>query len=159
MKKITVVCTLMMLLTLTSCDEESQQRIAEVKTVSERIKDLDQSMEVIKAKEEGAALMLDKEYLLEYEYPVRESESYVVTYRFNNDKCFEIKLDTYLNKESYVKKVMKEVLADMANNDKFKRTSLKDGDYYWVSADRQIEVVLKTQNIERGTVNLLIKKR
>lgn len=156
MKKITLVCTLIMLVGLVSCDEESQQRIAEVKTVSERIKDLHKSSEEIKSLEDDAALMRDEEYLLEYEYPVRETESYVVTYRFNNDACFEIKMDTYLNKEIYAKKVMKEVLTDMANNDNFKKTAYKNEGYHWSSSDGGIEVVLKTHNIERGTVNLII---
>ncbi|MCB0401808.1 MAG: hypothetical protein KDD41_06975 [Flavobacteriales bacterium] len=155
MKKITTILLLFVVI-LASCDEESQNQIANLKTVSNRIQDLGKSKEDIKAMEDPAALMQEDDYYLEYEYPIRENESYVTTYRFMDDQCFEIKLDTYLDKENYAKKVQQEVMTDMANNKNFGKTSFKEDVFLWTSTDSKTLIQLKTQNIERGTVNLVI---
>ncbi len=144
---------LLLFVGITGCDDST---VDNIRSVSERINDLNKSRDEIKDMEDPAALMKEDDYLLEYEYPVRENESYVVTYRFRNDKCFEVKLDTYLDKESYTKKIQQEVLTDMANNTSFDKTKFKNDNYTWLSNDKKITVQLKTQNIERGTINLSV---
>lgn len=160
MKKTFSITVLMVLLTcFTACDDASQNQIANLKTVSERINDLHKTRATIKDMEDDAALMKEDKYLIEYEYPIGEDESYVITYRLKNDKCYEIKIDTYLNKESHTKKVQKEIMADMANNTNFGKTSFKDDIYHWDNSDNSVMVELNTHNIERGTINLLIRSQ
>ncbi len=121
MKKL-LVLTIILTTVFVACDEASQNEIANIKPVSKRINDLNKTMDEIKTMEDDAALMREDNYLLEYEYPVRENESYVITYRFKDNKCYEIKLDTYLDKEAYAKKIQQEVMTDMAENSDFSKT-------------------------------------
>ncbi len=155
MKKL-LVLTIILTTVFVACDEASQNEIANIKPVSKRINDLNKTMDEIKTMEDDAALMREDNYLLEYEYPVRENESYVITYRFKDNKCYEIKLDTYLDKEAYAKKIQQEVMTDMAENSDFSKTTFRDDTFKWVSIDTKINIQLKTQNVERGTVNLSI---
>ena len=157
MKKLITI--LLVAVVFTACDEASQNQIANIKTVSERIEDLGKNAEAIKAMEETAALIKEDEFLLEYEYPIREDESYVITYRFHNNSCNEIKIDTYLNKESHTKKVQAEIMADIANNKQFERGKIKNDIIKWTNHDKKITLELNTQNIERGTLNLIIHSK
>lgn len=154
-----VITIILVALILTACDEASQNQIANIKTVTERIEDLGKNAQAIKAIEESAALIKEDEFLLEYEYPIRENESYVITYRFHNNSCNEIKIDTYLNKESHTKKVQAEIMADIANNKQFKRGKIKNDIIKWTTQNKDITLELNTQNIERGTLNLIIHSK
>lgn len=154
-----VITIILVALILTACDEASQNQIANIKTVTERIEDLGKNAQAIKAIEESAALIKEDEFLLEYEYPIRENESYVITYRFHNNSCNEIKIDTYLNKESHTKKVQAEIMADIANNKQFKRGKIKNDIIKWIDQNEKITLELNTQNIERGTLNLIIHSK
>ena len=140
-----------------SCDEESQNQIAGLRTITQRVEDLNKTKEEIKAIEETAALMKEENSLLEYEYPIRLDESYVTTYRFKNNKCYEIKMDTYLNQVAHAKKVQHEVISYINKNGTFSKTTLKKGIYHWESEDKHVFIDLNIQNIERGIVNLTIQ--
>ena len=157
MKKLITI--LLVAVVFTACDEASQNQIANIKTVSQRIEDLGKSVDAIKAMEESEALFKEDEFLLEYEYPIRDNESYVITYRFHNNACNEIKIDTYLNKESHTKKVQAEIMADIANNDEFGRGNIKNDIIKWTSKTRKVKLELNAQSIERGTISLVIHSK
>lgn len=158
MKKILAYCIIATIsLSTISCGESANERRDRINTVKEKLTYLDKSITDIKAIEDPAALMKEDKYLLEYEYPIGENESYVITYRFNNDECFEFSLETYLDNKTYANKVVKHILIDMANNENFKKTILKNKVYHWESESTNTLVELKTIETNRGVVTLLVK--
>ena len=140
-----------------SCSEPVHERIDRINTVKEKLNYLGKTIEEIKTIEDVAALIKEDEYLIEYEYPIRENDTYVITYRFKSAICYEFNIDAYLEKESHAKKVMKEILIDMANNEDFGETTLNNQKYTWISIDKTTLVEFSTFNIERGIVNLHVK--
>lgn len=140
-----------------SCNESITERADRINTVKEKLNYLGKTIEEIKAIEDVAALIKNDDYLLEYEYPIRENDTYVITYRFKNNICYEFNLDAYLEKESHAKKIMEGVLIDMANNKDFGKTFLKNQKYTWKSINNTTLVEFTTFNIKRGIVNLHVK--
>ncbi len=111
-----IAAALLLATVLFSCAGEgnSFEQIPTLETIQQRIPLLNKSMVAVKKTEEKAALTREQDDLLEYEYPIREDESYVVTYRFDDAGCFEIGLDTYLNTQKEAKNVMDGVLKILA---------------------------------------------
>lgn len=158
MKQLITYSTIIVLSLLTfSCSEPVHERIDRINTVKEKLNYLGKTIEEIKTIEDVAALVKEDEYLIEYEYPIRENDTYVITYRFKSAICYEFNIDAYLEKELHAKKVMKEILIDMANNEDFGETSLKNQIYTWISTNNKTLVELNILNIERGIVNLHVK--
>lgn len=158
MKQLITYSTIIILSLFTfSCSEPVHERIDRINTVKEKLNYLGKTIEEIKAIEDAAALIKEDDYLLEYEYPIRENDTYVLTYRFKSAICYEFNIDAYLEKESHAKKVMKEILIDMANNESFGETSLKNQIYTWISTNSKTLVEFNILNIERGIVNLHVK--
>lgn len=158
MKQLITYSTIIILSLLTfSCSEPVHERIDRINTVKEKLDYLGKTIEEIKTIEDAAALVKEDEYLIEYEYPIRENDTYVITYRFKSAICYELNIDAYLEKESHAKKVMKEILIDMANNESFGETSLKNQIYTWISTNNNTLVEFNILNIERGIVNLHVK--
>ena len=140
-----------------ACGDSAEERKDRMNTVKEKLTYLDKSITEIKAIEDPAALMREDKYLLEYEYPIGENESYVITYRFNNNECFEFSLETYLDNKAYANKVVKHIISDMASNEGFKKTLLKNKVYHWESEATNTLVELRTIETNRGVVTLLVK--
>lgn len=140
-----------------SCTEPIHERIDRINTVKEKLNYLGKTIDEIKAIEDAAALIKEDEYLIEYEYPIRENDTYVITYRFKSAICYEFNIDAYLEKESHARKVMKEILIDMANNEDFGETTLKNQIYTWTTINDKTLVEFNILNIERGIVNLHVK--
>jgi len=140
---------------LTSCDEPVLNQIKN-KNIANEISNLHQSKDDIKALEDKAALIKETDYSLEYEYPVREDESYVITYRFNDAGCFEIKLDIYLNKEIDAKNISNNIKNKIERNPEYGKAQLKNQIYSWRSVSKDVALELKIQNQERGIINFLI---
>ncbi|MDF1673540.1 MAG: hypothetical protein P1U41_08540 [Vicingaceae bacterium] len=158
MKQLITYTIIIVLSLLTfSCSEPVHERIDRINTVKEKLDYLGKTIEEIKTIEDAAALVKEDEYLIEYEYPIREDDTYVITYRFKSAICYELNIDAYLEKESHAKKVMKEILIDMANNESFGETSLKNQIYTWISTNNNTLVEFNILNIERGIVNLHVK--
>ncbi len=140
-----------------SCDQESSyEKVEAIKAVSERISDLNKTIPNIKEIEDKAALVREDNYYLEYEYPIKEDESYVISYRFNAQGCFEIGIDTYFNKESDAQKIKRVIIKELAENPNFSDPTLENDFYKWCSLNDVITLELNIQNIERGTVSLSI---
>jgi hypothetical protein len=139
------------------CNEPVALQLERLDAANEKIDLLHQSLEEVKAQEDPAALMLEDIYLLEYEYPIREDESFVLTYRFNGGGCYEIKLDIYLNKESEAQKMKSKIIRDLVNYQQFGSPVTKNDITTWNATDRSMVVTLNANNIERGILNLNIK--
>jgi hypothetical protein len=144
-------------ISLFSCNEPILNKIKN-KNIAYEISNLHQSKDEIKAHEEKAALVRETDYSLEYEYPVREDESYVITYRFNDTGCFEIKLDIYLNKENDAKNISNGIKNKIESNPEYGKAQLENRIYSWHSVSKDINLELKTQNQERGIINFLIQQ-
>ncbi len=140
-----------------SCNEPILNKIKN-KNIANEISNLHQSKDEIKAQEEKAALVRENDYSLEYEYPIREDEYYVVTYRFGQLGCFEIKLDIYLNKENDAKNISNNIVSKIESNPEFGKAQFENQIYSWRSVSRDINLELKIQNQERGIINFLIQQ-
>lgn len=146
-----------LVISLLSCENGSPvEKIESIKTVSERVNDLKKTISEIKTFEDKDALSREEKLLLEYEYPIRENESYVVSYRFYNNVCIEINVSTYFNNEGDAQKVKKAILKDLKGNSTFSDPAFTNDIYKWISIDSTISMELNTQNIERGTIRLSI---
>ena len=111
-------------------------------------------VEDIKAKEEAAALMIEEEDMLEYEYPLKKEDSYVVTYSLDDMGVYEITLATYFElKEEAIK--VKDGLKSKYDA-VYGAPSDEDDFYRWESDDGAIAVELDYVNIEEGQVMLII---
>lgn len=143
-----------MLISITSCLEEGSMydQISVLKTPLQRVSYLNATTIDIKKAEEKAALVRQENNFLEYEYPINEDEAYVVSYRFNEEGCFEIGIDTYFNKEGDAQNVVDGIMHDMAAE--YGEPSRELDFYRWQKEGILIE--LDIQNVERGMIALTI---
>lgn len=102
------VIFLIAILNVISCGEvgTTYEQITAIKTISKRIEDINKTKTELKNSEDMVALISEEPLYLEFEYPVKENESYVIKYRFDDSGCYEIKLDTYFNKQVLINKMM-----------------------------------------------------
>lgn len=94
MKKISL--TIIVLLLLFSCGKEKTyyEIFNKRKTITERVSDLNKDLNEVRKIETGKITREDIDYL-EYEYPIGEGDSYVVSYLFDQKGCYEIGIDGY----------------------------------------------------------------
>lgn len=150
------VIFLIAILNVISCGEvgTTYEQITAIKTISQRIEDINKTKTELKNSEDIVALISEEPLYLEFEYPVKENESYVIKYRFDDSGCYEIKLDTYFNKQDDAQKVLEAIVKDLEVN-----TTLgipkKELDFYrWQNSKISIEINI--QLIERGIISLTI---
>lgn len=146
------------ILLLVSCGDigTSYELVTAIKTVSKRVNDINKTIPEIKNSEDQLALVIDEPLYLEYEYPMRENESYVVKYRFNASGCFEIKLDTYFNQQNDTRKVFDEIVKDLNVNTTFEETKKGIDFFRWENSNSKTVVELDAQHIERGIISISI---
>ncbi|MCO6499588.1 MAG: hypothetical protein J5I47_04315 [Vicingus serpentipes] len=155
MKKLIPIVTL---LCLFSCGESgnSYEQVTSLKTISQRVADLNKSSIEIKELEEKAALSKQDNDYLEYEYPIREDEMYVVSYRFDDAGCFEIGLDTYFNQPEDAQNVVDGITKDLSLNKSFETPSKEKNIYRWMSVDKAVSIELDFQHAERGMISVTL---
>lgn len=143
-----------------SCGEvgSSYEQVTAIKTVSQRLNDINKTITEIKNSEDQAALVLEEPLYLEYEYPIRENEYYVVSYRVDDSGCFKIKIDTYFNKQQDAEKVAEAIIKDIQVNSGFGMPQKELNIYLWEKSNRKISIELNIQHIERGMISLTIFK-
>ena len=153
--KFTIIISLMVFF---SCGESgsSYEQVTALKTVSERVQDLNKSTADIKQLEEKAALSKQDDDFLEYEYPVREDEMYVVSYRFDDAGCFEIGIDVYFNEEQEAQNVVDGIIKDISSNTSFNTPEKETSIYRWKTTDSKTLVELDFQHVERGMLAITI---
>ena len=147
-----------LLLCFASCGEvgTAYEQINISYTVSQRISLLNKTVEEVKALENVDALFIERATYLEYEYPIREDESYVISYRFRNGHCFKIGVDTYLNKERGAKNVANGIIQLVESDARFTLSKKEFSTYLWLDKKNKACIELNIQHIERGTINLTI---
>ena len=155
MKKLIPIITLFCLF---SCGESgnSYEQITLIKTISQRVEDLNKTSFEIKEVEEKAALSKQDNDYLEYEYPVREDEMYVVSYRFDDGGCFEIGLDTYFNQPEDAQSVVDGIIKDLSVNSLFEAPQKDNNIYRWESLNKKVSIELDFQHTERGMIAVTI---
>ena len=148
------------ILIIISCGETgtSYEQVTAIKTVSQRVKDINKTITEIKNSEDKVALVLEESLYLEYEYPVRENESYVTKYHFDNSGCFKIKIDTYFNKQDDAEKITEAIVKDLQVNSSFGKPQRGFNLYLWKNSGNNISIELNIQHIERGMISLTIFK-
>lgn len=151
---------LIAILNVISCGEvgTSYEQVTAIKTVSQRLNDINKTITEIKNLEDQVALVLEEPFYLEYEYPVRENESYVTKYHFDDSGCFKIKIDTYFNKQGDAEKITEAIIKDLQVNSSFGTPQKEFNLYLWEKSNSKISIELNIQHIERGTISLTIFK-
>ncbi len=158
MKKQVLLLISFSILTIITCNEvgTTYDQLIAIKTVSQRVSDLKKTKIEIKNSEDPIALVREEHQFLEYEYPVRKDESYVIFYRFDDTGCFEIKLDTYLNNQIDAQKVINLIIKDLEVNTTFGLPKKSSNFYRWENLNSEILIELDVQNIKRGHISLNI---
>jgi hypothetical protein len=152
-----IILLLSLTLCIFSCDTPVLNQLEALNTANEKINNLKKSKEEVKAIEDKAALVRESDYLLEYEYPIREDELYVIAYRFNTVGCYEIKLDTYFNGGSDAKRLSNRIVKNISSNPDYGKAAVLSDIYTWKSTTKKINIELNSQSQERGMINLIIQ--
>jgi hypothetical protein len=141
-----------------SCGEAgtTYEQISSIKTISQRVPDLNKSVDEIKKIEDEDALSREERFYIEYDYPIREDEFYVVSYRFNDITCSQIGLGIYLNKPSDAQKIVSAIIEDLSINVNFGRPKNNNDIYQWNDINNFVTIELNVQFIERGVVKVTI---
>lgn len=150
------VIFLIAILNVISCGEvgPTYEQITAIKPISQRIDDINKTKAELKNSEDLIALVFEEPLYLEFEYPVRENESYVIKYRFDDSGCYEIKLDTYFNKQDDTQKVLEAIIKDIDVNTTLGAPKKELDFYRWENSKMSIEI--NTQLIERGIISITI---
>lgn len=158
MKTSTLSFVIIILLSLIACGEvgTTYEQVTRLQTTSQRVPALNKTIEEVRELEEFAALSRLEDNYLEYEYPIRENESYVVNYRFDNNRCFRIGVDTYFNKRKDAQNVVNGIVKTLKADPLFGLPIKKHDVYQWESVNNEVSIELDIQHIERGTINLII---
>ncbi len=148
----------LLLLTLAACGEvgTSYDEVTRLYSVSQRVSSLNKTIEALKEIEENEALSIETHNYLEYEFPIRADESYVINYRFRNNRCFKIGVDTYFNKQKYAQNVVDGIIKRLESDSLFGAPRKDENGYQWRGKKENINIELNIQQIERGTINLSI---
>ena len=108
MKKLLVSTSIILsALILVSCGGKGThfEQFSKEKTFTNRILDLNKTIDQIRVEEQGNLIKEDLNYL-EYVYEVGESDSYVTTYRFDEKGCYEVGVYSYFVEEANAKNVV-----------------------------------------------------
>ncbi len=94
MKKLIYISILLLFVSCDTATKSYYEQISSKKKFSERINDINKSIEEIR-KEENGKLINEGLDRLKYEFEVGEGDRYIVTYLFDEKGCFEIGFDGY----------------------------------------------------------------
>ncbi len=149
---------LFVILISVSCNSErnSYEQITALRTTQDRIKNLHKSFQEIIVYEDSDALTRSSATLLEYDFPIRENESYTISYRFKESICYQIGLNTYFNSQNEARKVINGISKELNTSGNYTLTG-KGADYLlWNNTKNATTVKINTQHIERGTVFIIV---
>ncbi|MBI2280032.1 MAG: hypothetical protein HYU68_05020 [Bacteroidetes bacterium] len=132
------------------------EQITKVKTINERVLDLNKSLTEVRKSEKKSSLVKEDEDYLEYEYPIGDNDSYKTTYFFDAAGCYEVGLDTYFSLENDAVDVLNEIKAVFENHPDFGTPSNTNSLYEWNSKDGLVSVELDYVNQDRGMISLTI---
>ena len=151
MKKILISTSIILsLIILISCGGKGSyfEQFSNDKPFTSRILDLNKTIDQIRVEEEGNLVEEDLNYL-KYIYEVGKSDSYEVSYRFDEKGCFEIGIDSYFVEEANATNVVDGIKAEM-NASEFSSPKEDNFLYRWKNTDESISVELDYSKTKRG---------
>ena len=98
MKKLFVAIVLFMLVLGCDQDKSIYDQFNENKSITERVQDLDKTVVEVRKMEKGK-IVGEAIDAFDYEYPFKESGSYIVSYLFDEKGCYEIGIDASFDKQ------------------------------------------------------------
>ncbi len=124
------------------------EQFSEDKAFSSRINDLNKTIEQVRVEEKGNLIKEDLNYL-EYVYEVGKSDSYVISYRFDEKGCFEVGIYSYFVQAENAKNVVDGIKLEMST---IEFGSLKEDNMLcrWKNEDESTSVELDYSKTERG---------
>lgn len=156
-KKITVGLLFVLIGILFSCGEIDSYYNQVLKKDSGLVRGvtLNDSKKKVKSQEKNSALIKEEgDYLLEYEYFLKEDDSYTISYSFDSEGCLEIAIATYFKEEDEAKSVLREFKNRF--NEKYGTPQLEDNLYKWKNEDQTVGVELDYLTLKEGMVSLTI---
>lgn len=132
------------------------EQITEVKTINERILDLNKSLTEVRKSEKKSSLVKEDENYLEYEYPIGDNDSYKTTYFFDAAGCYEVGLDTYFSLKNDAVDVLNKIKGVIEKDTNFRTPTNTNSLYEWNSKDGLVSVELDYVNQDRGMISLTI---
>ncbi|MDB4533655.1 hypothetical protein N9242_02205 [Vicingaceae bacterium] len=151
MKKNLVLTTILIsIIILVSCGGKGTyfEQFSNKKTFTSRILDLNKTIDQVRVEEQGNLITEDLNFL-EYVYEVGESDSYVISYRFDEKGCFEVGIDSYFVEESNAKNVVDGIKSEM-NKSEFGVPKEDNFLCRWKNKDESISVELDYTKTKRG---------
>ena len=149
MKKLLSIALILLLTSTFSCSEKKSyyEQLNSDKAFSSRVLDLNKSFDAIKKKEKGKLIKEDLN-LLEFIYNIGESETYMVSYLFDEKGCYEIGVDGYFELESDTKSIVTGIQTEM-NTSKYGKGTDDNGLNRWKSKDKSISIELDYQETSK----------
>ena len=108
----------------------------------------------IKKKERKRAIITETNAILEYEYLLKEKGTYVVTYQFDQQGCYEIDVDIYLASADFINEAQKTL--DAFFRDKYGIPTQGDSLLIWKNKEKTMTIELDYLNKSEGEMMLTI---
>jgi len=149
MKKLFPIAILILLFSVQSCTENKTyyNQFKEDKSFTSRILDLNKSFDLIKKEEKGKLIKEDL-HLLEFAYNIGKSDTYTISYLFDEKGCYEIGIDGFFELESNVKDIVAGIQTEM-NTSKYGKGIDDNGLNRWISEDKSISIELDYQETSK----------
>jgi hypothetical protein len=151
MKKIIASASFLLILSvLISCGGKGSyfEQFSNDKTFTSRIGDLNKTVDEIRTQEKGELIKENIDYL-EYSYLIGEDDSYVVSYHFDEQGCYEVGIYSYFSEEANAKNVVDGIKSEMNT---IEYEAPKDDNFLcrWKNSDESIAIELDYTNSKRG---------
>lgn len=153
--KLTIFISITLLFSCTGNDSYYQQ-LTKVKSIAERVADLNKTLPKIRKSEKKSSLIKEDEDYMEFEYPIGENDSYKTTYFFDAAGCYEVGLDTYFSLETDAINVLNEIKAQFEKDPNFGTPTTTNSLYEWNSKDGLVSVELDYLHQDKGMISLTI---
>ncbi len=147
---------IIIVLLLVSCGNNGTyyEQISENKTVINRVSDLNKSISEIRKSEKGKIVKEGIDFL-EYEYPIGNNDSYVVSYFFDDKGCYEVSMDCYFAKKDDAE-IVKDGFKNEISQSVYGTPTEDNGLYRWKNSDESVSIELDYINTDRGMLVLTI---
>jgi len=150
MKNLFPIVILLLLTTLTSCDKNKTyyDQFNNNKPFTSRILDLNKTIDEIRDTEKGKLIKEDIG-LLKFVYEIGKSDTYIVSYLFDEKGCYEIGIDGYFEFEKDAEDVVTGIQTEM-NSSKYGKGTDDNNLNRWKNEDKSISIELDYKDTSRG---------
>ncbi|MCB0400632.1 MAG: hypothetical protein KDD41_00970 [Flavobacteriales bacterium] len=145
-----VIPVILILLVLIACHENEtyHDTVHNKKPITERVKDLNKSMKEIRKTEKGKLIKEDVDYM-EFEYPIGEGDSYVVSYLFDDKGVFEIGFDGYFAKAEDAQLLLDQFKQDIRAGN-FGEEEENPKLIRWLNHSQSVTIELDYHDVDKG---------